>query len=134
MTIKIDKYTDPFTHHVYQSIDADVRATLTPRQVHAIETAIRANKPFQKHPVDLRGTFPLFFMRLYFVILMGRDKREPTKNKEANRRKRAALSSAVLSVYILICMFIPIGFLALYILKSFIGIDLIEGVHLNELL
>jgi len=134
MTIKIDQYTDAFTHHVYQSIDSDVRATLTPRQVHAIETAIRANKPFQKHPVDLRGTFPLFFMRLYFVILMGRDKREPTKNKEANRRKRAALSSAVLSVYILICMFIPIGFLALYILKSFIGIDLIEGVHLNELL
>lgn len=134
MTIKIDQHTDAFTYHVYQSIDADVRATLTPRQVHAIETAIRANKPFQKHPVDLRGSFPLFFMRLYFVLLMGRDKREPTRNKEAFRRKSAVLGSAMFSVYILICMLLPVGFLAIYVLKSFIGIDLVEGIHLSDLL
>ena len=133
MTIKIDQHTDAFTHHVYQCIEQDVRATFTPRQVNAIETAIRANKPFQKHPVDFRGTFPLFFMRLYFVILMGRDKRQPTRDKEAVRRKKAALGSAVLSVYILLCMLLPILFITLYLLKSFIGIDLLEGVHLNDL-
>ena len=80
MSIKLDNHTDPFTYHVYESIEPSVRATFTPRQVHAIETAIRANKPFQKHPVDIRGAFPLFFFRAYFVILMGRDKRQPTRD------------------------------------------------------
>jgi len=134
MTIKIDHHTDAFTHHVYESIDANVRATLTATQVHAIETAIRANKPYQKHPFDFRGVIPLFFMRMYFVILMGRDKRKPTRDKEAHRRHKTALGSALLSVYVMLCMLLPVGFLALYVLKSLMGIDLIEGVHLSELL
>ncbi len=134
MTIKIDHHTDAFTHHVYESIDANVRATLTPTQVHAIETAIRANKPYQKHPFDFRGVIPLFFFRMYFVLLMGRDKRKPTRDKEAHRRHKTALGSALLSVYVMLCMLLPIGFLALYVLKSLMGIDLIEGVHLSELL
>jgi len=134
MTIKIDHHTDAFTHHVYESIDANVRATLTPTQVHAIETAIRANKPYQKHPFDFRGVIPLFFFRMYFVLLMGRDKRKPTRDKEAHRRHKTALGSALLSVYVILCMLLPIGFLALYVLKSLMGIDLIEGVHLSELL
>jgi len=134
MTIKIDQHTDAFTHHVYESIDVNVRATLTPTQVHAIETAIRANKPYQKHPFDLRGVIPLFFMRMYFVVLMGRDKRQPILDKEAQRRHKTALGSALLSVYVMLCMLLPVGFLAIYILKSLIGIDLIEGIHLSDLL
>lgn len=134
MSIKIDQYSDPFTHHVYESIDPNVRATFTPRQVHAIETAIRANKPYQKHPVDLRGAFPLFFFRVYFVLLMGRDKRQPTRDKEAKRRHKAVIGSAILSLYVVVCMLIPVGIALLYVLKSFIGIDLIEGLHLRDLL
>jgi len=134
MTIKIDHHTDAFTHHVYESIDADVRATLIPTQVHAIETAIRANKPYQKHPVDLRGVIPLFFMRMYFVLLMGRDKRQPIRDKEALRRHKTALGSALFSVYVMLCMLLPVGFLALYVFKSLMGIDLIEGIHLKDLL
>lgn len=134
MSIKIDKHTDPFTHHVYESIDPSVRKTLTPRQVHAIETAIRANKPYQKHPVDLRGAFPLFFFRVYFVVLMGRDKRQPTRNLEAKRRHKTALGSALLSVYIMVCMLVPVSIAVIYVLKSFIGIDIVEGLHLGDIL
>ena len=134
MTIKIDHHSDPFTHHVYESIDAKIRATFTPRQVYAIETAIRANKPYQKHPVDVRGTVPLFFLRLYFVILLGRDKRQPTRDKESRRRKHTAIGSALLSVYVLISMLLPISFLILYAMKTVLGIDLIEGVHLRDLI
>lgn len=132
MTIKIDNHTDPFTHHVYESIDPRVRETFTPSQVHAIETAIRANKPYQKHPVDLRGVIPLFFIRFYFVLLMGRDRRLPTRNKEDKRRKKASLTSAMLSVYTLACMLLPIGLGLLYLIKSALGIDLFEGVHLSD--
>lgn len=132
MSIQIDHHTDAFTYHVYQSIDAEVRATLTPRQVHAIETAIRANKPYQKHPFDLRGVLPLFFIRLYFVILIGRDKRSPTRNKEAKRRKQTVLGSTLLSAYILLCMLIPVVFLLLYLFKSALGINLLENSHLSD--
>jgi hypothetical protein len=133
MNIKIDNHTDAFTLHVYNSINPNVRASLTPTQTHAIETAIRANKPYQKHPIDLRGAFPLFFARFYFVFLMGRDRRQRVKEKEAARRKSTVLGSALISVYLLICMLMPIIGLVLYALKSLIGIDLFEGIHLSDL-
>ena len=133
MTIKIDQHTDAFTLHVYNGIDPKARASFSPSQVHAIETAIRANKPYQKHPVDIRGVLPLFFARFYFVILIGRDKREPIRRKEAVRRRKTALGGTLLSVYVVLCMLIPIVFLAVYMLKSFVGIDLFPGYHLEDL-
>lgn len=134
MTIKIDNHTDAFTHHVYESIDAEVRATFTPRQVHAIETAIRANKPYQKHPFDLRGVLPLFFIRLYFVILVGRDRRQPVRQKEALRRQQAAWGSALMSLYVVLCMLAPVVLMLFYLVKSALGINLIEGFHLSDML
>ncbi len=134
MSIKIDDHTDAFTLHVYNSISDSVRATLTPAQTHAIETAIRANKPYQKHPIDLRGAFPLFFARFYFVFLMGRDRRQPVKEKEAARRKSTAFGSALVSLYLLACMLLPVVGLALYAIKSFLGIDLFESMHLSDLI
>mgnify|MGYP000703968733 CR=1 FL=1 len=133
MTIKSNQHSAPFTHHVYESIDSDIKTTFSPKQVRAIKAAISANKPYQKHPFDLRGIIPLFFLRLYFVILIGRDKRQPTRDNEAKRRQSAVLGSVLLSVYILTCMLLPIGFLMLYVLKTLLGIDLIEGEHLSDL-
>lgn len=134
MSIKIDDHTDAFTLHVYNSIDEKVRASFTPTQVHAIETAIRANKPFQKHPVDVRGVVPLFFARFYFVFLMGRDRRQKVKRKEASRRKESAVTSAVISVYILCGLVLPVIAGLLYLLKSFVGVDLFPEEHLGEML
>lgn len=134
MSIQIDQYTDPFTYHVYQQIDPNVRCTLTPTQVTAIETAIRASRPYQKHSVDIRGTFPLYLVRFYFVILIGRDKRTQTRNKEDQRRRKTAVGSAVLSVYIIICMLTPLFFLILYILKTFLGVDFFPDTHLIDFL
>jgi len=133
MTIKIDQYTDPFTYHVYNQIDPNVRSTLTPTQVTAIENAIRAGRPYQRHPVDLRGTFPLYFIRFYFVILIGRDKRTQTRNKEDRRRQKAVLLSALLSIYMLLSLLAPVIFLGLYLLKSLAGIDIFPAFHLKDL-
>lgn len=134
MSIEIDRYTDPFTFHVYNQIPPDIRATFTPSQVTAIENAIRASRPFQKHPVDMRGTIPLYFIRFYFVLLIGRDKRSQTRNKEDVRRRKAALGSAMLSVYLVLSALAPIVLFLLYILKSALGIDLFEGIHLEDIL
>ncbi|MEE2730644.1 MAG: hypothetical protein VYA55_07450 [Pseudomonadota bacterium] len=134
MSINIDQHTDAFTHHVYQQIDPAVRSTFTPRQVTAIENAIRASRPYQKHPIDLRGTFPLYFVRIYFVLLMGRDKRSQTRNQEERRRRHAAMGSALLSVYIILSMLTPLLLLVLYLLKSVLGIDLFADLHLSDFL
>ncbi len=134
MTIKIDEHTDAFTHAVYEKIDRDVRATFTPRQVAAIENAIRASKPFQKHPVDIRGVIPCIFARFYFVFLVGRDRRSPTRNKEQNRMLRAGTSAAMFSVYLLLCAVAPILLLLLYGLKTLLGIDVFADQHLYEFL
>ena len=82
----------------------------------------------------LRYVPPIFFMLLYFVILIGRDKRQLIRDKEAVRRHQTALGSAVCSVYVMLYMLLPVIFIVLYILKSPISIDLIEGVHLHDLL
>lgn len=134
MTIKIDYHTDPFTHHVYNQIDPSVRATFTPSQVTAIENAIRASRPYQKHPVDLRGTFPLYFIRIYFVLLIGRDKRTQTRNKEEKRRKKTAIGSALISFYILISMLIPVFLFLLYLIKTLLGVDFFPDAHLGDLI
>ncbi|MCG8670878.1 MAG: hypothetical protein MI867_15815 [Pseudomonadales bacterium] len=134
MTIKIDQYTDAFTHHVYQQIDPKVRVTFTPSQVTAIENAIRASRPYQKHPIDMRGVIPLYFLRVYFVLLMGRDKRSQTRNKEEFRRKKAAMGSALASMYAVICMMLPVLLLVLYTIKAVVGIDFFEGIHLSDFL
>jgi len=60
MAIKIDRYTDPFTYYTYNQIDPGIRATFSPAQVVAIENAIRASRPHQKHPVDFRGVIPFY--------------------------------------------------------------------------
>ena len=132
MAIKIDQYTDAFTYHVYNQIDPKIRATFTPTQVTAIENAIRASKPFQKHPVDMRGTFPLYFMRVYFVILMGRDKRTQTRNKEEKRKHKAAMGSALLSVYFILSLLTPVILALLYLLKSFLGVDIFPEMHVQD--
>ncbi len=132
MAINIDQHTDAFTHAVYQKIDADVRATLSPRQVHAIENAIRASKPFQRHPVDVRGVLPCFFARFYFVLLMGRDRRSPVRNKEQRRRQQASIASAMCSVYLLLCALLPLIFLGLYLIKAWLGIDIFPDAHLSD--
>lgn len=132
MSINIDKHTDAYTHAVYQKIDQQVRTTFTPRQVIAIENAIRASKPFQKHPVDFRGVIPCFFARFYFVFLMGRDRRTPTRNKELRRRKQAGIASAMFSVYLALCALLPLLLLGLYFVKSMAGIDIFPDQHLSD--
>lgn len=123
---------DPFTMHILGNIDPSVFKTLNLLQLEAIKQAIAASQPYRRHPVDIRMTIPLFFMKLYLVLLMGRDKRSTTRNKEERRKQKATTMSAVFGVYLIICAAFPIIFLALYVVKSFLGIDLFPDQHLSD--
>jgi len=124
---------DPFTLHIMGNIDADVFKTLNILQIEAIKQAVAAAKPYKKHPVDLRLTFPLFFVKLYMVLLIGRDRRCATRNKEDARKKKAGAMSVALGIYLTLCAAVPVIFLGLYVVKSLLGIDLMPDKHLSDL-
>jgi len=124
---------DPFTYHVMERIDPKVRASLTPTQLSAIKEAIRANRPSQKHPIDIRGIIPVFFVRYYFVFLSGRDKRLYTKRIEEKRRWLTSLSGGLTLFILGVAPLILILVLLLYLIKCTFGINVMPDMHLKDL-
>ena len=126
------KEVDAYTQHIMSNIPPEVFSTLNIVQIQAIESAISSNAPFRKHPVDLRGRLSFFFIRFSFVILVGRDRRNSSRNKEDARRAKAKSLSLATFLYALICMVAPVMFLTLYLLKTFLGIDIFPDHHLSD--
>lgn len=134
MTTHDTRPIDAFTDSVLRRIDPEVRATLSSAQLDAIREAVSAHRPLKDHPVDIRGLIPLFFMRYYFVFLMGRDRRAPTREIEAGRRRKTALFGGGLFFVCAISPLILLALLFLYLLKSSLGIDLFPHQHLWDIL
>ncbi|WP_075187216.1 hypothetical protein [Teredinibacter haidensis] len=126
--------TDAYTQHVMGAIDPEVFKTLNLVQLQGIRAAICANAPFRKHPVDIRGTLPLYFLTYYFVFLMGKDRRSATRERERLRLRYMKGLGAFAFVYTFIAAAIPLLFLVLYLLKSLLGIDIFSDQHLSDLL
>lgn len=124
---------DPFTLHVMGNIEPEVFKTFNLLQIEAIKHAVAASKPHKQHPVDVRFCLPLFFIKLYFVLLIGRDKRSNTRNKEEARKHKATTASIATSLYLFVCAIFPVVFLLLYLVKSWMGIDLMPDRHLSDL-
>ncbi|OGG46540.1 MAG: hypothetical protein A3F84_21630 [Candidatus Handelsmanbacteria bacterium RIFCSPLOWO2_12_FULL_64_10] len=129
-----DSPIDAFTDSVLRRIDPEVRDTLSPAQIEAVRDAVSAHQLLKGHPVDVRGILPLFFARYYFVFLMGRDRRAPTREIEADRRRKTALLGGGLFFVCAISPLILLALLFLYLLKSSLGIDLLPDAHLWDLL
>jgi len=125
---------DPFTYHVMERIDPKVRASLTPVQLSAIKAAIRANRPLDKHPIDIRGIIPVFFVRYYFVFMSGRDRRLYTKRLEEKRRWLTSLSGGLTLFILGVAPLILILVLLLYLIKCTFGINIMPEMHLKDLL
>ena len=124
---------DQLTQHVIDKIDPKVRASLSPRQFSSIEKAIKESRPLQGHPVDIRGVLPLFFSRYYYVLLMGRDRRPPTRRKEQVRRGNYLSKTALIILFGMGPCFMFFLFIA-YLLKAVLGINLFSDLHLIDLI
>lgn len=126
------KEVDAFTQHVMSRIDEDVFKTLNLVQLEAIKEAISANAPFKRHPIDVRFPIPLFFITFYLVLLIGKDRRSSTRSSEQQRVKGLQTMGWLGVVYFSLCAFLPIVLILLYLLKSFLGIDIFEDKHLID--
>ncbi|WP_259650719.1 MULTISPECIES: hypothetical protein [unclassified Shewanella] len=78
--------------------------------------------------IDSRGSFYLPFLgwRFFYVFLLGRNNRAYTR-----REKQLSLVLFLLCIFAFIVMSIAFGLLLLYLLKSMLGIDLLEGTSLG---
>jgi len=120
-----------FTDAVMAHLGDDVLEAMAPEHVRALRGALRANAPLSRHPVDARGVIPLFFFRLYFVFGMGRDRRGKTRLIETRRRQRASAAATTTLLTVMMSAACWAIFMGLYVVKSLLGIDLIEGFHLT---
>lgn len=111
----------------YRSLDEETISSLTEKQKQALEKAVLNITLTTRHRIDFRRSFPLFARRYYMVFLLGRDLR---------RRPREEVSSVRrLGVSLLMVLAILIGlgsvFIALYLIKSALGIDIFQNYHLG---
>jgi hypothetical protein len=123
---------DPFTDNIIRRIDPKVRDTFSQTQIEAIIAAVR--NPEKIRPIDLRGTFALYFARYFFVLLVGRDKRAVMEQKEHARRKQASWAGAIGFALLVSLPFLLALFLFFYLLKYFWGLDFVPDFHLWEIL
>ena len=129
-----DKNSDAFTYHVLNRIDPKTLKSLTPLQLSAIKSAIRANQPKKRHPIDFRGGINLFFIKYYFVFFMGRDRRTFTQETELGRREDVALLGNISFIIFALTPFILFALVLLYFLKIGLGIDIFPNEHMGWIL
>ncbi|ELL7086124.1 hypothetical protein ACOISO_001612 [Vibrio fluvialis] len=111
----------------YYALDQEVAQELTDKQKQAIEHAIKSVGLGNRHPVDVRKSLPWFGKRYYLVLLMGRDRRTQLRASESK------LANFIVTSVILVGLLALLGlsFLALYLLKSSMGIDIFPNYSLG---
>lgn len=116
---------DPFVTGLKERLPDDVRDSFTEKQLQALKIAFGARR-WGRHPVDLRGTVNLWRWRYYFVILLGRNKRELSRSEERLSRVGTAL---VFTAFLLFSLLL--GLVVLYVAKSALGINLLPSHSLG---
>lgn len=105
------------TEHVADSFSEE--------QLSHIRNAI-STREWGRYNVDLRGTIKFFKWRYYYVVLAGRNRRTLS---EKELRVAMYLNAFLLTSFITFS--ILLGLIALYLVKSALGINLIEGWSLG---
>ncbi|TDN59834.1 hypothetical protein [Scandinavium goeteborgense] len=110
----------------YSSLDPEVETTLTPEQKTGIEQALVSSTLAARHPVDFRHSFSFFHRRYFVVFLFGRDKRKKPRDVGTFGR---VLSTLGVMFLVLFCVLSVL--LALYMIKSALGIDVFKHFHVG---
>ena len=110
---------------LFASMSPDEQALFSEAEVAALERALDKRQR-KAHRVDLRGSVKFWRWHTYFVFLSGVDQRTPSRREqELARRGKALLLISVITVSMLF------GLLALYLIKSALGINLFPGFSLG---
>ncbi len=125
LKIKRPMRQEPNIQHILERMPKDVADSFTEEQLAHINTAL-AGRHWGNHKLDLRGTISLWKNRYYFVLLGGKDKRDYSRvQSKVGRFFIASVTTAFLAISIIL------GLIVLYLLKSWLGINLVEGFSLG---
>lgn len=120
-TASLDIRKDVFVTNLLGKVPSEHRDSFTDAQLQALKVALGA-RTWGAHAVDIRGTLRIWRWRYYYVFLAGRNLRTLTGREETVFRM------AEITFLVGFLMFsTALGILALYLLKSILGIDLIQG-------
>lgn len=105
----------------------EVADSFSDTQLIHLKTVI-GGRTWSKHAIDQRGTFQLPFMRwrYYYVFLMGRNRRQLS-----DREKRISALMMATFVFTFLAASTLLGLLMIYLLKSFLGIDIFPNFSLG---
>ena len=120
-----DITTDPVISRLLERMPNDVADSFSEKQLSYLRNAIGARE-WGRHKVDLRGTVKFFKWRYYYVVLAGRNRRT-LSDKEL--RIAALMNAALITGFVTFS--ILVGLIVLYLVKSALGINLIEGWSLG---
>lgn len=112
---------DSFAKGLKERLPPELRESFTSEQLSALRIAFGARR-WGKHPVDLRGTLDLLGWRYYYVVLIGRNRRDMTRRE----RTLSRLATALL-IFAFLLFSGVVGLLMLYLAKSAMGIDLLPN-------
>lgn len=116
---------DPAIVRFLEKMPKRVANSFSEEQLTSIKTAIGA-RDWGNHKVDIRGTVKFFKWRFYYVLLLGRNRRSLSTEE---KKLTTLISSMIITVLIILSIVLAAGIL--YLTKSALGIDLIEGWSLG---
>lgn len=121
---------DPFFHDFFSRIPRESWSAYTEDQLFEIKRAFGARYR-GAHLVDLRVSLPVPWRRLYMVLLIGGEKR--SRNRRVyDRRSQPLVTFGNFLFGIFFFGLLLLSLLGiLYMLKSWIGIDLMPGMSLG---
>lgn len=106
---------------VITTIPTDVLNSLDHKQLTAIKKAVAINSGYNDHYVDFRPVIGIGRWRYYAVFLLGKDRRKAPRNQMTI----TTIIKALQIVFGLLFLFIA-AVLALYLIKSALGIDIFK--------
>lgn len=110
----------PAIQNVLDKMPVEVAQSFSATQIAHLHSAL-GTRSWKKHPVDIRSTFPIPFVkrRIYFVLLIGRNRRELSRRE---KHISAITVTLIITAFIGISTFF--GLMVLYLIKWKLGIDI----------
>jgi hypothetical protein len=116
---------DPFVVGLKQRLPAELRESFTPQQLDGLRNAL-ATRSWARHKLDMRGTFSLWSNQYYFVLVGGRNKRSLSRTQ---RNLSLAAKAGAITAFLFFSVLV--GLVALYLMKSALGINLLPNYSLG---
>ena len=116
---------DPFVVGLKERLPAELRESFSAQQLDALRNAF-ATRSWARHKFDWRGTFNLWSNQYYFVLVGGRNKRSLSR---AQRSLSLAAKAGAITAFLFFSALV--GLVALYLVKSALGINLLPNYSLG---